>query len=52
MIWVFVMTAVSMVICYQVAKARNASRRFWLIVSLLVGPLAIPFVFFSKKASV
>jgi hypothetical protein len=35
-------------ICYSVAKKRNAKVSFWVVMGALFGPLAIPFVFFSK----
>lgn len=35
-------------ICYSVAKKRNAKVSFWVVMGVLFGPLAIPFVFFSK----
>jgi len=37
-----------MVICYMVAKHRGASVSYWITVGFFFGPLAIPFVFFSK----
>jgi hypothetical protein len=41
-----------MALCFYVAKSRKANKKYWLIVSLLVGPFAIPFVFFSKPVVV
>ena len=38
----------SIFICYSVAKHRGAKTIFWAIVGAILGPLAIPFVFFSK----
>lgn len=40
---------VSVVTCYLVAKKRNAKTPFWVAMAVLFGPLAIPFVFFSKS---
>jgi hypothetical protein len=37
-----------MVICYRVSKQRGASTLYWIAAGLIFGPLAIPFVFFSK----
>lgn len=39
----------SILILYTVARERGANRKFWIIMGLLFGPLAIPFVFFSKR---
>jgi hypothetical protein len=41
-------TLLSALACYLVAKSRSADRRFWLVMGLIFGPLAIPFVFFAK----
>lgn len=38
----------SVAVCYAVAKSRSADTRFWSLLGLLLGPLAIPFVFFSR----
>lgn len=35
-------------ICYSVAKKRKANIPFWVVMGSLFGPLAIPFVCFSK----
>jgi len=35
-------------VCYSVAKKRKANVPFWVVMGCLFGPLAIPFVFFSK----
>lgn len=43
-----IVTLLSAVACYLVAKSRSADRRFWLVMGLLFGPLAIPFVFFAR----
>ena len=42
------LSLISMVICYLISKHRGASTLYWITAGLLVGPLAIPFVFFSK----
>ena len=41
----------SALVCYLVAKSRSADRRFWLLMGLILGPLAIPFVFFVRPKS-
>jgi formate hydrogenlyase subunit 3/multisubunit Na+/H+ antiporter MnhD subunit len=43
-----IVTLLSVVICYQVAKSRKADRWYWFFVALLLGPIAIPFVFFAS----
>ena len=43
-----IINLISILVCYYVAKHRKAKITFWVLVSLVVGPLAIPFVFFSK----
>ena len=39
----------SVLVCYLVARKRSADTKFWLLMGLLLGPLAIPFVFFSRS---
>jgi hypothetical protein len=39
----------SAIICHLVAKNRGANPVFWGVMGLVFGPLAIPFVFFSKN---
>jgi hypothetical protein len=36
------------VVCYQIAKERQANIRFWGWMAVLFGPFAVPFVFFAK----
>jgi len=43
-----IVTLLSMGACYLIAKSRSANRQFWLVMGLLLGPLAIPFAFFAK----
>ena len=35
-------------VCYRVAKKRKADVRHWVMMGALLGPFAIPFVFFSR----
>lgn len=51
MAFLLLINIISIIICYCVAKYRNARVRFWFIAALLVGPLAVPFVFFSKPVA-
>jgi len=39
---------VSAILCHFVAKNRGANPIFWGVMGVIFGPLAIPFVFFSK----
>ena len=48
MIALILLSLVSMVVCYRVANQRKANTHYWLLIALLIGPFAIPFVFFSK----
>jgi len=41
-------TILSAMICYSIAKKRGADSRFWVIMAILLGPFALPFVVFSK----
>jgi len=51
MVILFIINLISMVLCYCVAKHRKAKILFWVLASFLVGPLAVPFVFFSKPVA-
>ncbi len=42
-------TLASMVLIYFIAGQRGANQIFWVIMAFLFGPLALPFVFFSKR---
>jgi hypothetical protein len=48
MIILLILNVLSIFICYYLAKSRGAKPRFWAILGALLGPLAIPFVFFSN----
>lgn len=43
---------VSGIICHHVAKRRNANPVFWGVLGVVLGPIAIPFSFFSKNKDV
>ena len=36
-------------LCYFIARQRLADHRFWSVMGIAFGPLAIPFVFFSRR---
>jgi hypothetical protein len=42
------LTLTSALVCYFVARSRSADRRFWTVMGLLLGPLALPFVLFAR----
>ena len=46
---VLIISMLSGMICHQVAMMRGAKAPFWALMGLLFGPLAIPFVFFTKR---
>ena len=48
MIFLLVLNILSIFICYFIAKKRKADKTFWVCLGAFLGPLAIPFVFFSK----
>lgn len=50
LIYILVFVASSF-ICFRVAKSRGANKRFWVYMGAIFGPLAIPFVFFSKRGN-
>jgi 4-amino-4-deoxy-L-arabinose transferase-like glycosyltransferase len=41
-------TLLSSAVCYWIAKKRSADRVYWVVLGLLLGPLAIPFACFAK----
>ncbi len=43
-----VITLVSAVICYRIAKSKNRSPQFWVVMAGFFGPFAIPFAYFTK----
>jgi len=50
-IFLVLMPIVCAAICYSVAKKRNSTVPFWVVMGALFGPLALPFVFMSKPRS-
>lgn len=43
------LTLVSAAACYLIAERRGANAPFWLIMGVLFGPFALPFVGFARK---
>ena len=48
-IFILTISLASTVFIYTIAYKRRANCAYWLKMGLLFGPLAVPFVFFSKK---
>ena len=48
---IVIVTVLSMISCYMIAKIRSANRTFWTLMGLLLGPLAIPFAFFARPVT-
>jgi hypothetical protein len=46
--WLVIGTVACTVICYLIARSRSADTLFWAVMGFLLGPIAIPFAFFSK----
>jgi predicted permease len=44
-----IVSLLSMLVCYLIARSRLANRPYWAVMGLLLGPLAIPFAFFAKS---
>ena len=45
---ILMLSFISIIVCVFVAYYRGAKVSFWFVISLFFGPLAIPFVLFSK----
>jgi len=45
---VAIVIASSIIVCHQLAKRRGKDPVFWGLMGAIFGPLAIPFVYFSK----
>jgi hypothetical protein len=37
------------VLCYYLAGRKSYNKNFWLIMGILFGPFAVPFIFFKKR---
>jgi len=48
MVILIIVSVFSIFFCIYIAKSRGANTKFWGLMSIIFGPLAIPFVFFSK----
>ena len=46
---VLILVVASVLICHVIARKRGANAVFWGVMGALFGPLAIPFVFLSKR---
>jgi len=43
-----IIVLLSSMICYRIARSRQADHWYWFIAGLFFGPFAIPFVFFAS----
>ena len=48
LVWLIIAALLSMGACYLISRSRGAATGYWVLMGLLLGPLAIPFAFFSK----
>lgn len=49
MAWaLLVVNSLCIALCYQIARERQANSYFWGLMGFLLGPFAVPFVFFSR----
>ncbi|UAA37831.1 hypothetical protein KIH87_14135 [Paraneptunicella aestuarii] len=48
-IMLLLLTLLSIGCTYWIAKRRHADVRFWIMMALLFGPLALPFVLFARS---
>lgn len=39
-------------VCFTLAKDKNRNKAFWVVMGSLLGPLAIPFIYFAKPRPV
>ena len=46
-----IVSVISIVICYVVAKRKCAKASFWVLMAAVFGPLAIPFVFYAPSSA-
>lgn len=49
MIYLIVFSVFCGLCLHFIAAKRNADKTFWLIMGIMFGPFALPFVFFSKS---
>ena len=48
LVWLIIGTLMCAATCYFIARSRSADTLYWAVLGLLLGPIAIPFAFFSK----
>ena len=51
LVWLLIGTLVCTGACYFIARSRSADTLFWAVMGFLLGPIAIPFAFFSKPVA-
>jgi hypothetical protein len=47
-VWALLVMGVSTAICVTVAWKRRADLGLWFVMGLVLGPIAVPFVFFAE----
>ena len=48
LIFLILITLLSAAVCYFIARKRSADPVYWVVLALLLGPIAIPFACFAK----
>lgn len=48
---ILLLTLISTIVCYFVAKHRGARPSRWVVLGVALGPLAVPFIFMPKPHS-
>jgi hypothetical protein len=43
-----IITVLSVFACHYIVAKRKGDTVFWVVMAILIGPLAIPFAFFAK----
>jgi hypothetical protein len=47
-VWTIMSAAVFGTLLYSLARKRGANKKFWLLMGIIFGIFALPFVFFAK----
>ncbi len=48
MVWLLTAMLLSVWACWAIARLRGANVVFWVVLAILIGPLAVPFAFFAQ----
>ena len=49
--FLLLVSVISMVICYAIAKRKGVKTSFWVLMAAVFGPLAIPFVLYASSSA-